>query len=119
MPHEGKVVRNGICVETSLRALGIYDEHPRTWPEIIATIERHGLTVKTAKYPGTLGQFTRRYHSGAWMIATAGHAIALIDGRLTDTGRKGPKTPIQFVLSISGVLPQKSLSQRWAEMHAV
>lgn len=36
-------------------------------------------------WTGTLGAFRRQYTSGSYVVMTSGHAMALIDGQLTDT----------------------------------
>ena len=81
------------CTSAVLLALGVSDQgpSPRDGIAVVERLTNAGLRVRVADHDGmTLARFVRENPTGAFFVATSGHAMALVDGVLVDTALEGP-----------------------------
>lgn len=83
------------CTEATLRALGINGVCPRDGTGVLDAFNRAKRTWRPMlpsfdDVPKTLRSFVKRYPRGCYYLVTSGHALALVNGKLTDTTERGP-----------------------------
>ncbi len=97
------------CTEAVLYAFGIRGKCPIYSQGLIAALEKkydvkYGPDWGRAGDPWvgkTLKQFCNAHPRGSYAVFTAGHVMALIDGRLVDTMERGPdRRKIQMVAQV-------------------
>lgn len=83
------------CTEAVLRAFGIYGVRPESLIDLLRHLNTSGRKVEQINAQGySLWSFRATHPTGNYVIITSGHAIALIDGRLTDTASKSGGTRV-------------------------
>jgi hypothetical protein len=93
------------CTQATLEALGIFGKCPYYGTGVIQAIQESGLKWKIVDLPTnrrmTVQRFVKENPIGEFYITTKGHAMALVNGKLTDTTHRGPdKRWIQVVAQI-------------------
>lgn len=79
------------CTQATLEALGVMGKCPKTGLGVIEALCNAGLRIRTLpeeKYRRGLRDFIADHQVGRFYICSEGHAMALVDGRLTDTSRR-------------------------------
>lgn len=86
------------CTEATLRAFGITDKCPKTGLGVLQAIQESGRTFSVIDLPRnrntTVRRFVKERPEGSFYLvvnahALADHAMALVDGQLTDTTGRG------------------------------
>lgn len=103
------------CTQATIRALGVHGQpDPRTQWQLAGALRSGGRKVEfmllheiAGTDPGmpearvTLGEFMARFPSGSFAIFTSRHAMALVDGQLTDTAHGGPSRQVVCAFRVS------------------
>ncbi len=79
------------CTNYTLAQFGINVTHPvQDGLAVIEHLTNAGYKIEVMeKYPKTLKTFVRAYPQGKYYLTTAGHGLALIEGKLFDYAEKG------------------------------
>lgn len=82
------------CTQATLEALGIYGECPLTIGGVLEAIQCAGYSYNDPMGDPygthiTLAQAIERFPKGRYYLSGKGHAMALVDGVLTDTAGGG------------------------------
>jgi hypothetical protein len=82
------------CTQATLEALNIKGKCPKTGAGVIQAIRDAGLRYRVCdelynRKVTTVQQFVASHLTGKYYLSTAGHAMALVDGQLTDTTGRG------------------------------
>jgi len=78
------------CTQATLEALGIYGECPTYGTGVIEALKKHKKQFKVVfDHAKTLKTFARQNKNGSFYLTVAGHAIACVNGTLTDTTERG------------------------------
>lgn len=112
------------CTQATLEALGIFGERPIHGTGVLEVLIKHfgrdriiwttqqlqtdlitrGATTKQLhprSIHGTVSRFVEQHPVGSFYLSTSGHAMALVDGVLTDTaGRGADGRHVQSVIEI-------------------
>lgn len=93
------------CTRATLEALGVFNKCPVFGTGVIQYIQESGLKWKIIDLPTnrhmTVQRFVKENPVGDFYITTNGHAMALVNGELTDTTNRGPdKRWVQVVVQI-------------------
>lgn len=100
---------NPRCTVASLRALGI---EPTQLPTTDADVtnefnkagrNRRGLAlsaIASSHLRPTVAQFIRAYPTGSYYLVTDEHAMALVDGELTDTEQGSNRRRVEFAFEV-------------------
>ncbi len=78
------------CTQATLEALGIKGKSPKSGMGVVEAIQKSGCQYRL--YDGqerTVKQFIKTHSTGKYYLSTNGHAMALVDGKLTDTTGRG------------------------------
>ena len=91
------------CTNATVAALGIPAESPLMYgTSVLSHIVKSGLCWDDAlPAPCTLGRFIKDHPHGSYYICTNGHAMALVDGKLTDTERGGMRRRVWFAAEVT------------------
>lgn len=91
------------CTQATLEALGIHGECPLHGTGVLEAIQRAGYGYDdpggdwTVGYQITLAQAIERFPQGRYYLSGNGHAMALVDGVLTDTAGGGYRRRVNVV----------------------
>lgn len=80
------------CTRAVLEAFGVDGVTPRNGLQVLDALADAGYNVSlTQDWNGApLREFVRAHPRGFYYLVTRGHALALVDGTLVDTQKKGP-----------------------------
>lgn len=80
------------CTQATLSALGVHGKAPRTGAGVITALIDAGMKCCPVEHEGQirLRAFVRAHSRGRYYVFTRNHAMALVDGQLTDTEGRGP-----------------------------
>lgn len=94
------------CTEATLRAFGI-DAIPKTGSGILEQLKENGYKCSLIGYYSALKGIRKAipdFKSFSYLIYTKGHAMAVIEGHLIDTERKGwNNRRIEFIWKVEKV----------------
>ena len=95
------------CTQATLEALGVYGHCPIHGSGVTQALTTNGIKYQIAQYwydhghnEPTLKNFLDTDPKGKYIIATANHSMALIDGVLTDTAKGTNRRKIKYVLEV-------------------
>jgi len=84
---KGKIMR---CTQATLEALNIFGECPTYGTGVIEALKKHKKEFRVVEdHAKTLRSFVRENEIGSFYLTVAGHAIACVNGILTDTTERG------------------------------
>jgi len=83
---QGKCIR---CTQATLEALGIPGKSPKTGLGVVQEISKAGHKYRVLHDKSTVRKFVKEHPKGKYYFWTSGHAMALVDGKLTDTMEEG------------------------------
>lgn len=88
------------CTQATLKAFNI-DACPVHGTGVIEKLQNAGWKYKLINTKGIkLEDFIKSHKKGKYYISTAGHSMALINGKLTDTAKGTGKRKIQVALEV-------------------
>lgn len=83
------------CTQATLQALGIFGKCPKTGTGVLEALKDAGFKIRyenteTMKQYGEQGlrDFIETHQTGRYYLCSEGHAMALVNGRLTDTSQR-------------------------------
>jgi hypothetical protein len=93
------------CTEATLRALGVIGKSPQYGAGVLQALSEHGYRLQhlTTDTVG-LRTFMAGHPTGRYYLASAGHAMALVDGVLTDTSERAISDRIKVWAAVQ-ILP--------------
>lgn len=94
------------CTQATLEALGIHDRCPKNGLGVVDAILEAGykIIVASGDRPIGLKDFIDSHLSGRYYLVSDEHAMALIDGQLTDTSFRRITNRIKVVGAVE-ILP--------------
>ena len=85
------------CTQATLEALGIYGICPTTGLGVIEAIKGSGKKYSLKVQQVTVGYALKNFMKGHYYLSGCGHAMALVDGILTDTADGGIKRKVDVI----------------------
>lgn len=77
------------CTQATLEALGIYGKCPKDGCGVVQSIQEAGFKWTLLQGKWTVKKFVEAHPKGKFYLSTTGHAMALVNGILTDTSERG------------------------------
>ena len=89
------------CTQATLEALGIFGICPMTGAGVVSAMAARYKAIPM-DVDGTMGlfDFIAANQYGKFYLASKGHAMALVDGVLTDTSKRRITNRIKIVLAV-------------------
>ena len=98
------------CTQATLEAFGIFGICPTHGAGVYQSLQRakragrilSGADLRAkGRKTITVAEFVKAHPTGSYYISTTGHAMALVEGVLTDTSGRGPdRRHIQVVIEV-------------------
>ena len=89
------------CTQATLEALGIFGVCPMTGAGVMSAMSKVYKTIPMdIEWNTGLADFVAAHQSGKYYIASKGHAMAVVDGKLTDTSYRNVTNRIKVVLAV-------------------
>lgn len=85
------------CTQATLEALGIYGKCPLTGLGVIEAIQDSGKKYSLRLQQVTVGYALKHLDKGSYYLSGCGHAMALVNGVLTDTAEGGVKRKVDVI----------------------
>jgi hypothetical protein len=77
------------CTQATLEALGVYGKCPQFGTGVVEALKGAGYKLRMLEIERTgLRAFIEAHRTGRYYLASEGHAMALVDGTLTDTSER-------------------------------